>query len=389
MKAPELVLEHGRIMTWDGGIPDGFVRVDARRIVQVGRMDELPDIDNARHWNVDGDWILPGFIDIHVNGGGGHLAVEGTCEAIREMARAHARAGTTSVLPTTISVEHALLEKTLDSIAQVMETQGDWANVLGAHLEGPFLNPARAGAHRKEHLEAPSIETLDSLLAASKQTVRVLSLAPELEGSLPLIEHAVKAGVIVGLAHSDADYDVTRQAIDAGMCLCTHLFNAMPPLLHRSPGPIGAFLTTPGTWVELIADGQHILPPVMQVAIRAKGSEGVILVTDAVTPAATEMRSFEIFGLELQVKGRSCYTADGSLAGSALTMAEAVRVIAEKTETSLEDAVRMASLNPARLLGLDNVKGSIAAGLDADLVVADDHIRIVGSVVAGRVMVGL
>jgi N-acetylglucosamine-6-phosphate deacetylase len=188
------------------------------------------------------------------------------------------------------------------------------------------------------------------------------------------------------LAHSDASYEQTCEAIWNGLRLCAHIFNAMPPLHHRNPGPIGAFLAPGNTYVELISDGQHLHPCVMDLLIKAKGKDGIILVTDAVTPAGTDMKRFRILGVELEVVGNTCYLPKGGLAGSALTMNKAVHVIATRTSTDLHTALQMASLNPARLLGIDKRKGSIEVGKDADFFIADDKLNVYTTVVEGRLV---
>lgn len=386
MLQQDLVILNGTIHTPSESIQGGYLLVTSGRIQAIGEGKPQHIPGSAMCLDVNGKLVLPGFIDIHVNGGGGSLAMDGTVNAIQAMAEAHAKFGTTAILPTTISADDGILARAVSAIAEVANQSYGGASILGVHLEGPFLNPVKAGAHRREFLKLPSVEYFDKLYKMAKGRLRIIALAPELDGAIQLITHAQQRHVIVSLAHSDADYTKTREAIDAGMQLCAHLFNAMPPLTHRAPGPIGAFLTSKHTFVELIADGFHVHPAVMEVVIRSKGPEKVILVTDAVTPAGTSMTTFHIFGTQLEVKGNSCFAPDGNLAGSALTMNKAVKTIVDSTHTTLTDALKMASLNPARLLGIDKMKGTLEVGKDADIVIADDDLSIHATIVGGAIV---
>ena len=379
----DILVVNGQILVPSGVIEKGYVRVVDGKIQDIGTGEPREIGHDKCVIDAEGNFVLPGFIDIHVNGGGGHMSTEATPEAIRAIAAAHARYGTTSMLITTITAKLATLKRTVEVAAEVSQDGFGGAEILGVHLEGPFLNPAKAGAHKKDCLMTPSIATFDDLFAGAKGMLRMISLAPELEGGIELTRHASEKDVVVSLAHSDADFFTTLKAIDAGMTVCAHLFNAMPPLAHRAPGPVGAFLTTSETYVELISDGYHVHPAVMEITIAAKGPDHVILVTDAVSPAGTEMRTFSIDGIELEVRGKTCFTPGGHLAGSALTMNEAVKVVAGRTSSSFEEAVRMASLNPATALGLHQEKGSLEVGKDGDLVIATEDLGIIRTVVGG------
>lgn len=386
MSRQDLLIVNGNIHTPNGFINGGYVLVNNGILKEIGK--NVPEYIPQSTSVIDamGKNVLPGFIDIHVNGGGGHLAVDGHRNAIISMAIAHAKYGTTAMVPTTISVDEEKLIRTISAVSELVEIPTGGAEVLGIHLEGPFLNPTKRGAHRKEFLKLPSVKYFNELSKLAKGSIRILSLAPELEGSEEVIHYAQQNNVLIALAHSDADYQMTLKAINSGMTLCSHLFNAMQPLTHRMPGPIGAFLTTPNTYVELISDGVHVHPAVMEIAIKAKGPSGVALVTDAVTPAGTSMTKFDIMGTQLEVKGNSCYSSDGNLAGSALTMNKAVQILIEKTSVSFNDAVMMASMTPATLLGLGKRKGSLEVGKDADIVIVDADWNVYATVVGGIVV---
>jgi len=386
MSQRDLLITGGTVYTPQETVHDGYLLVENGRIREIGK--GIPPITPrpSQTFDAKGKLVLPGFIDIHVNGGGGSISLDGTVEAMRSMAVAHAKFGTTAMLPAVISIDDATLRKVMSAIAEVSEKGTGGANVLGVHLEGPFLNRSRRGIHRKEFLRSPSTEYFDEIYELARGKLRVIALAPELDGAMDLTRHASRLGVIVALAHSDADYQQTLEAIESGLRLCDHIFNAMPPLMHRAPGPVGAFLTSRDTYVEMIADGFHVHPAVMDMVIRTKGTDRVILVTDAMPPAGTSMTSFSMLGTRFDVKGNSCFAPDGRLAGTALTMNNAVKLIVDSTSTSLADALKLASLNPATLLGIDSRKGSLEVGKDGDVVVADADLKVHATVVAGTVV---
>lgn len=386
MQNADLLLINGTIYEEDTIIDRGFVVISNGKIVDIGEGE--PDYPNLSADIIDakGNLVVPGFIDIHVNGGGGSLAIDGTYEAIYNMSKAHAKFGTTSIVPTTISTDKEKLLRTMVVISEAIEKPTGWANILGIHLEGPFLNPKKAGAHNINFLEDPSIERFEEICVASNHNVKILSLAPELEGAIDLIKYANEKKVITSLAHSDANYEITKKAVSEGLKLCAHIFNAMPPLHHREPGPAGVFLNDDSTFVEIISDGYHVHPAVMEVIIKSKTENNVILITDAVTPAGTSMTSFDILGVTLNVKGNSCFTPSGNLAGSALTLNKAIKVLVENTSISLESALRMASFNPAKLLKLDDKKGSIKVGKDADVVILDKEFNALNTIIGGKLV---
>lgn len=379
-----LVLNNACIYTPSEIIQNGCVLIE-NGIIKAISLQPL----NGRYNSIDckGKWLLPGFIDIHVNGGGGGMSIDGTRESIEKIVTAHAKYGTTGMLITTISVEDSLLEQSIVNITEVINGNVAGAKVLGIHLEGPFLSNGKRGAHQKQFLKKPDMELFNKINAIAKGHIKILSLAPELENAFDVIQQACKKDVIVGFAHSEADFNTTRKAIDSGMRLCTHLFNGMAPLSHKEPGPVGAFLTTQETYVEIISDGIHIAPPIMEIIYKSKSKQEIVIVTDAVTPAATDMKTFEILGVELEVRDNSCYMPNtDNLAGSALTMNKAVKIFNSHTSSTLLDAINMASLNPARLLKIDNKKGSIEVGKDADLILTDADLNVSLTIVEGKVV---
>ena len=372
---PDSIISNGQVLVEEGKIK----RISSTEIETT----DFPVIDG------EGKWLLPGLIDIHINGGGGGMSTDCSTESIEKIVQTHAKFGTTGMLVTMISAEENVLIDSAAAIATVADDKTiQGSKILGIHLEGPFLSEGKRGVHQKEVLRKPSIELFYKINKSAKNKIKILSLAPELDGAMDLIEYAVKQGIIVGLAHSEATYDVTKQAISKGLNLCIHLFNGMSPLSHKEAGPVGAFLTTENTFVEIIPDGIHIVPEVMKVVYRVKNPNNIIIITDAVRPAGTDMKFFEMLGSEIAVSGNTCYLPTTNiLAGSALTMNVALRIFMEKTpKCPILDAIKMASLNPARLLKIDDRKGSIEEGKDADLILVDDEFNVRLTVVEGNIV---
>jgi N-acetylglucosamine-6-phosphate deacetylase len=325
----------------------------------------------------DGVWLAPGFIDIQVNGGGDVLFNdEPTIEGIRTIAAAHRQFGTTSFLPTLIS---DTIEKMEDALAAVHAA--DEPSVLGIHLEGPFLSPEKPGVHDPRHFRKPTVED-DALILAPRPGVTMVTLAPE---QVPdgFVRQLKQAGVRISLGHSMATYAQTQAAIAEGLTGFTHLFNAMRPLGSREPGPIAAALEAPGAFFGMIVDGVHVDPAMLRLALR--GAAQPMLVTDAMPPVGGQRTTFMLYGDEITVWNGRCLRSDGTLAGAALTMAEAVRNCVAQLGVSLEAALRFASANPARFLGLNNELGRLAPGYRADMVAfAPDTIDVVETWVAGQ-----
>jgi N-acetylglucosamine-6-phosphate deacetylase len=361
----------GRLVL-DDEVVAGCVRIEGDRITEVA-----PDDRGA-----NGPILAPGFIDLHVHGSGGHDAMGGPA-ALDGMARALLRRGVTSFLPTAVSRPMSELAAFADSVRAWMPmAPTDGSQPLGFNLEGPFLSPQRRGAHAAEHLlvpgEVPASE-LDPLLPG----LRLITIAPELDGVLDLIGRLVGRGVVVSLGHSAATFEQARVGYDAGARSTTHLFNAMTGLHHRAPGLAGAALTDDRAAVELLADGEHVHPALFSTVLRAKPPGGVLLVSDAVAPAGTGAERGRIGDLEVEIRGMRCTLAGTDvLAGSVIGLDTAVRNLV-RHGTPLPAAVAAASRNPARLLGLEEL-GRLAAGFRADLVELDDDLEVIGVIRAGE-----
>jgi N-acetylglucosamine-6-phosphate deacetylase len=351
-------------------IADGLIEAvgpDRRR--RRGRAVELGD-----------RWLVPGFIDTHVHGGGDAQCNSDDPDEIAAVARFHARHGTTSMLAAVVPSPSTELESSIRAIARATVFPG----VLGIHLEGPFVNPRRRGAMDPAGFLAPDPALAERLLETGRGSVRMMTLAPELPGSVGLVRMLVARGVLASVGHSDATYEQTRAAVAAGARSATHLFNAMRPLDHREPGVIGAALDLPEVNCELICDGVHSDPVALRLVHRLKGTAGVRLVTDAIEAAGMPDGEYRLGRSAVTVAGGRAMLSDGSaIAGSTLTMDAAVRNVVRWLGVTVEQASAMTSPGPARVLGLEGRKGSIARGLDADLVVLDDELNVCATVIAG------
>lgn len=338
-------------------------------------------IDADQH-DCGGDgFISPGFIDAQVNGGGGVLLNETpTIEGIQAIAKAHRAFGTTSLLPTVITDEPTILDAALDA---AKSAHASVKGVLGIHVEGPFIDKARAGAHRADFIRMMSETDADHLIA-KRAGVMMVTLSPK-AASLALIKKLARAGIIVSLGHTDLTDSEAFAAFDKGASAVTHLYNAMGLLGHRFPSLVGAALADPRVIAGLIADGHHVAPTAIKVAMAAKGPEGIALVSDAMPPSAGGPDQFNLQGRGVTRTGsRAAFDETGALAGSATTMLESVRYLVETCEVELADALTMATLTPARMLGVDAEIGRLATGFRADLVHIGDDFGIRGVHIAGK-----
>jgi N-acetylglucosamine-6-phosphate deacetylase len=368
------VLANARVVTPGGVIENGWVSVADGRIAAVGASDAPSD---ARTVDLDGAWLLPGFVDLHMHGGGGH-DVTASPDAMAGAVAFHRAHGTTSTL---ISLVTAPVEQLREQVTWAAALTSTTGGVLGAHLEGPFLSHARCGAQNAAHLRLPDRDAFADLLAAAGGTLRSMTIAPELPGALELVADVVAAGTVAALGHSDATYAQARAAIDAGASLCTHLFNGMRPLHHREPGLVGAALES-GIACELINDGVHVHPAV--TSLLGARPEQLVLVTDAIDAAGVGDGQYLLGGQAVRVQdGQARLASTGSLAGSTLTMAEAVRRAVLDSGLPIEVASAAASGNPARVLGLQDRVGAISPGRTADFAVLDEQLQVRAVMAAG------
>lgn len=369
------VLTGARVVTPSGVLDGGWVQVDAStgRISAVG-----PDTPPAgERAELDG-WLLPGFIDLHVHGGGGN-DFAASAEQLAAGVEFHRRHGTTASL---VSLMAGPVDAMCEQLGWVSAMAGSGA-VLGAHLEGPFLAPGRCGAQNPAHLLEPDLPTLAKLLEAGQGSVRTITVAPELAGAGDLIGEAVAAGVIAAVGHTAASYEQATAGFAAGAVLATHLFNAMGPIAQRAPGPAVAALDA-RAYVELINDGTHVHESLVRLTARL-AADRLVLVTDAISAAGMADGQYRLADRDVAVsEGRARLVPGGQLAGSTLTMQAAVRHAVLGVGLPIEVAAAAAATNPARLLGLSAERGSIAPGLRADLVVLDEQLAVERVMVGGR-----
>jgi N-acetylglucosamine-6-phosphate deacetylase len=330
--------------------------------------------------------IAPGFLDIHIHGSCGHDVMEDDPAALPAVQRMLAEHGVTGFFPTTVTAPLDALLSALDRLATAIEnahnTPGVRAQPLGIHLEGPFISHAQRGVHPPEFLLEPSLSLFEKLWQVSRGHIRLITIAPELPGALEVISEATKRGVCVSLGHSDADSKTTRTAIAAGARHATHTFNAMRPLRQREPGIIGEVLMHPGVTADLIADGVHLDPLIVGLILQSKGVDSSVLITDAISAAGMPDGKYHLGSLDVQVRKGKCL-ANGKLAGSVLTMDRAVRNVTSFAGWTLQQALRPATLNPARVIGLAEKKGALVPGADADMVVLTPSGDVIKTIVQG------
>ncbi|MFI9078669.1 N-acetylglucosamine-6-phosphate deacetylase [Streptomyces sioyaensis] len=377
---PSGVVERGRIAV-EGG------RIAAVRSRDADRGQEGDEGAAGETMDLSGHLIVPGFVDMHVHGGGGGSFSSADPEECLAVIGTHRRHGTTSMVASTVTGELRDLARQAAVLAELVQ-QGELA---GIHFEGPFISPHRCGAHQPELLRDPDPAEVRRLLDAAHGTAAMMTVAPELPGGLDSVRLLADAGVIAAVGHTDSSYDATRRAIDAGATVATHLFNAMPALGHRAPGPVAALLEDERITVELINDGTHLHPSVLQLAVRQAGDGRVAFITDAMGAAGMSDGMYPLGPMQVEVTDGVARISGGptagSIAGSTLTLDRAFRRAVTVDGLTVDQAVQALSATPARLLGIDDRTGSLSYGKDADLVVLDAAYAVVGVMRRGEWLV--
>ena len=378
-----------RALTPQHEIADAVVLIEDEKIVAVGRRDEVAVPASARRHERREFSVVPGFIDVHIHGAAGYDVMDSNTEALAAITACVAARGTTSLVATTVTASEESISGTAQAVAEWMDRSAREraggklsAEILGIHFEGPFISPTRRGVHPEEWIVAPSVSLLRRLVAAARGKARILTLAPELPGSAELIAEAVKAGLVVSLGHTDASYAEATEAISRGARHAAHVFNAMRPFAHRETGVLGAILTSPRVTAELIADGVHVDDAAMRILLAAKGTHGVILVSDGTAATGMPDGKYRLGNFEVSVAAGVARNSEGKLAGSTLTLDRALLHMVA-LGIPLREALPMLTLNPARMLGLERRKGCLAAGADADLVLIDDQLHVAGVMTRG------
>ena len=360
-------------------IPNGVVVVEDDHIREVAAREAIDIPQGAREVRLDEEIVAPGFVDTHNHGAGGRDVMEASEESLDVVCRTLARFGTTSYYPTTLTAPEADIRRAFEFLADYIKESETrprpMAQPLGIHMEGPYLSAARRGVHPAEHLVEPTLDAYRELAQAAAGQLRIVTLAPELTGASELIAEMLATRVQPSMGHTDSTYKQAKKAVDLGVRRATHVFNAMRPFRHRDPGVIGTVLTDAGVTAELIADGVHVDPVAIRLLYRCKGGDGIALVSDGLSATGMGPGEYSVGGLRVEARDGACYYGD-RLAGSILTLDRAVRNMRDFLHLPLEEVIGMATLNPARMMGIDDRKGRLQAGADADLVLMDRDLNV-------------
>ncbi len=352
-------------------------------IAQIGQIKSGTACDETL--DAKGRIIAPGFIDVHIQGAGGADVLDATTEALKVISQTCARFGTTGFLATTV-FKPDQDNRHLALAAEYVGRDLSGANLLGIHLEGPFISPEKKGMILPDCICLPSEQILDEIQHITDGHLRLMTIAPELPGSPVIIQTLVGTGVIASFGHSNATYEETLDGFDAGISHVTHLFNAMPSIHHRAPGPLVAIFQAEHITAQIITDGVHIHPAVLKFAYENLGPDRAVPITDGMQATGFGDGTFIYNGVEYESKAGAARYKDGTLIGTALGLSQMLERFMAYTNCSLETAIRMATQNPARLLGLENKKGSIAVGKDADLVLLDSNLSVHTTIVTGKIV---
>ena len=365
-------------------IARGAITIDGTHIQAVEYPEYSPDEPDSIIDVMD-MIVMPGFIDVHTHGGGGYNLHTTDADEIRGYTHWVPETGVTSFLITIVGVPGSIPEQQLRAAIEVLNDRVIGAEPLGIHLEGPYISVARRGAHQPSWLRMPDENETEQLLALTDGHLRLITLAPELPGASAMIRRFVDAGITVSMGHTDANYEKAKEAIQLGVTHATHCFNAMRPLLHRSPGPLAAIAQAPLVRGELIADGVHVHPAAMDALVKLLGAERTIVITDALAVAGVPNVDFDFAGQPARVVRGAARLSDGTITGSVLTMDQALRNVLQMTEVSLQQAVGMLTLNPAHAAQVSHRKGRLQVGYDADLLIFNHSLALQATICRGAV----
>ena len=363
-------------------LPDSIVEGRALLFDEkiAGLSETVPE--GAEIIDAKGRYVAPGLVDIHIHGYLGEDTSDGSVEGIRKMAEGIVKNGVTAWLPTTMTVSYDDLRHAFDAVRVLMDKKNNpkGAQIMGVHAEGPFINPSKKGAQAVEYIRPADAP----YMIENSDVIRIVTIAPQMPGALDCIREVTeKTSILVSMGHTAANYETAKAGIEAGVRHATHLFNAMTPLNHRDPGVVGASLADDRVSTELIADTFHISPDLFGLVAKVKG-DNLILITDCTRAGGLEDGEYTLGGQPIFVKGIECRLADGTIAGSVLKLNNAIRNMRDHTSLPLEQIVRMASINAARCIGLDKTKGSLEAGKDADIILADENFAVSETLIAGE-----
>jgi N-acetylglucosamine-6-phosphate deacetylase len=390
LSQPDVFIYNAAIITPQITLQKGWIHLVNGLIHAIGTEQEydiyLSKLEaDTKKIDAHGSWVLPGFIDMHVHGGYGHDFMDADAEGLDAITRFHGMNGTTTMLATTVTAAKEELDHVLQRIGSYRNQIMPYAQLLGVHLEGPFINANWCGAQNPAFIVPPHPDWLSDWTQRFPGLIRMQTLAPETAGALEYIEALVEHGIIAALGHTDANYEQVNTAIEHGLSQAVHTYNAMRGLHHREPGAVGAIMSNPAILGEVIADGHHVHPTAIRLLVQAKGPEGVLLITDAMSAAGLGNGEYELGGLAVIVRDGVARLKEGnSLAGSTLTMIDAFRFVVQQVGVSVEDASLMASCNQARQLGIDQITGSLQPGLQADVLLVNSELELERVWIGGR-----
>ncbi|GIP32735.1 N-acetylglucosamine-6-phosphate deacetylase [Paenibacillus sp. J2TS4] len=384
----QTLITNASIVMEDSVLTDGEILLEGDQISWIGLRGSHPELtESFAGTRIDAKqgWIVPGFIDIHVHGGYGHDFMDATKECLDGITRFHSQHGTTSMLATTVTASHEAIVNVLSAVSDYTSQEMPYAQLIGVHLEGPFISHKWPGAQNPAFIVPPQKQWLQEWSEQYPGLIKMLTLAPETEGAYELIQWLKSNGVVAAAGHTDASYDIVEEAVEHGLSHAVHTFNAMTGLHHRKPGTVGAVLTDDRISAEIIADGFHVHPAGIKLLTRAKVNHNLMLITDAMSAAGLGNGQYSLGGLPVTVKdGVATLTEGNSLAGSTLTMISAFRFVIDKVGLTVPEASVLASGNPARMLGMYDTIGSIAAGKQADVLLLTPELEIGGMWIKGK-----
>jgi N-acetylglucosamine-6-phosphate deacetylase len=378
----KLALIGGKIVTPFRVINNGAIVIENNKIWELGRVTDVEITDDCEVIDVSGKTITPGFVDLLVHGGGGFAFADGKDESVAGVSQYLIEHGSTTALASLYAKPKDQLLSDVRRLAKFIKNNPD-SNLVGIHMEGPYLNKALKGCMNEDYLWKPTVESWDEMWEASEGLIKLMTIAPELPGSIAVMRKAASQGVVLSIGHSMANYEEVLLAIDNGAAHVTHMFNAMEPFHHRKPGIILAALMNKELKIELIADTLHVHPAVMEFLLKVKGASSIVLITDSIRVGGMHEGEFEFADQKVFMKDEKAILADGTLAGSTLTLNKAVRNMVRTANASITDAVRMASLNGAKVINAK--KGILAAGKDADLVILDNDFEVEMTIIQGKI----
>lgn len=343
-------------------IKNGSILIQGEKIAKIGQIDESKIPPRTKIFDVRQKLAVPGFIDIHLHGGGGADFLDSSPDSIVKALSIHLKNGTTSLLPSIMTTSHKQALDTIRTFIDIKRNIQDIPDIIGLNLEGPYISMEKSGAHRTQYIRKPSLTEVQEYIKTSEGNIKIMTVAPEVDGAIDIIHFLSKQNIIPSAGHTNANYDQTQQAVNSGVKLATHLFNAMRGIAHREPGAAGALLLNNDVYTEVVSDGIHLHPSILHLITRVKPIEKIILVTDAT----------KFYGIS---QGAS-YTRDGKLFGSTTALSLALKNMIQFTGLPFEKVLRMVTVNPAKLLRIEDQKGILKRGSDADVVILDNELNI-------------